>query len=275
MKKYSCIFILLLAIAAGCKKADYLMYNSGARIQLKDTIPMSYTFVYEDAKVARDTILIDLKTIGGITDFNRAVTVQQIPEYDITYKYDPITNKVIDSTVTPKPYAAVPGKHYVPFTDAGAQAIMFVQADSATGKLPIILLRDTSLKTNSYRLRIRLTADDQFAIGEKNAIEKTIIFSDKLERFDSWKVDNYTAPAYSVFGKYSTGKHQFMIDVLKTRIDEAWYQAIAAVQAQQHYKNLLRDALTAFNTDPANLASGKAPVRETSDPNSAIISFPN
>lgn len=275
MKKYSCIIVILLAITAGCKKADYMMYSGGVHIQLKDTLAMSYTFIYEDAAVTRDTVLIDLKTIGGIADHNRAVTVEQIPEYDITYKYDPTTNKVTDSTVTPKPYTAVAGKHYIPFTDKGAQAIMFIAADSATGKLPIILLRDTSLKTNSYRLRIRLTANDEFAIGEKYAIERTIIFSDKLERFDSWKVDNYTAPAYSYFGKYSTGKHQFMIDVLKTRIDEAWYQAIVAVQAPQHYKNLLRDALNAFNTDPANIASGKAPVRETSDPNSLVISFPN
>lgn len=275
MKKYSCIIVILLAIAAGCKKADYMAYSGGIHIQLKDTLALSYTFIYEDATVTRDTFLVDLKTIGGIVDHNRTYTVEQVPEYDKTYKYDPNTNKVIDSTLTPKPYTAVAGKHYVPFTDKGAQAIMFIATDSATGKLPIILLRDTSLKTNSYRLRIRLTANDEFAIGEKYAIEKTIIFSDKLERFDSWKVDNGTAPAYNTFGKYSTGKHQFMIDVLKTRIDEAWFQAISVIQAQQHYKNLLRDALTAFNTDPANLASGKAPVRETSDPNSLVISFPN
>jgi hypothetical protein len=275
MKKYSCIIVILLAIAAGCKKADYMAYSGGIHIQLKDTLAMNYTFIYEDAAVTRDTVLFDLKTIGGIVDRNRTYTVEQIQEFDKTYKYDPVTNKVIDSTITPKPYTAVAGKQYVPFTDQGAQAIMFIAADSATGKLPLILLRDTSLKTNSYRLRIRLTANDEFAIGEKYAIERTLIFSDRLERFDSWKVDNGTAAAYSVFGKYSTGKHQFMIDVLKTRIDETWYQAIAAVQAQQHYKYLLRDALNAFNTDPANMASGKAPVRETSDPNSLVISFPN
>jgi hypothetical protein len=275
MKKYSCIIVILLAVATSCKKADYQQYNSGAHIQLKDTIATSFSFVYENAAVSRDTIYIDLKTIGGIADHNRTVTVEQVPEYDKTYKYDPNTNKPIDSTVTEKPFKAVPGKHYVPFDDKGMQAIMVVKTDSATGKLPIILLRDTSLKSNSYRLRIRLTASDEFATGERYAIEKTIIFSDRLERFDSWKVDNGTAPAYTTFGKYSTGKHQFMIDVLKVKIDETWFQAVLAAQATSHYKNLLRDALNAFNTDPANIASGKAPVRETSDPNSLAISFPN
>ena len=275
MKKYSCIIVILLAVATGCKKAAYLQYDSGARIQLKDTIAATFSFVYEDVAVTRDTIYIDLKTIGGIADHNRTVTVQQVPEYDKTYKYDPNTNKPIDSTVTEKPFKAVAGKHYMAFDDKGMQAIMVIKTDSATGKLPIILLRDTSLKSNSYRLRIRLTASDEFATGEKNAIEKTIIFSDRLERFDSWKVDNGTAPAYTAFGKYSTGKHQFMIDVLKVKIDEAWFQAALAAQATGHYKNLLRDALNAFNTDPANISSGKAPVRETSDPTSLAISFPN
>ena len=274
MKKYSCIIVILLAVTIGCKKSPYLMYSDGTRIQIADTSTQSFSFFYEAATVTRDTVYVKLNTIGGITDRNRTVTVEQIPEFDYTYKYDPVTNKVIDSTANPRPNAAVAGKHYVSFTDPGAQAIMFVQADSAIGRLPIILIRDTSLKSNTYRLRLRITANDEFMLGEKNFMEKTIVFSDKLERFESWKNDN-TAPAVGTLGKYSTGKHQFMIDVLKVQIDEAWWQAILAAQATTHYKNYLRDALLAFNTDPANIASGKAPVRESKDPNSAPITFPN
>jgi hypothetical protein len=274
MKKYSFIIVMLLAVTIGCKKAGYLMYNDGHRIQITDTSTQSFSFFYEAATVTRDTIYVNLNTIGGITDHNRTVTVEQIPEIDYTYKYDPITNKVIDSTPNPKTNPAIAGKHYVPFTDPGAQAIMFVQADSAVGRLPIILIRDASLKDSACRLRIRITANDEFMLGEKNFMEKTIIFSDRLERFESWKNDN-TAPAVGTLGKYSTGKHQFMIDVLKVQIDETWWKAILAAQATIHYKNYLRDALLAFNTDPANIASGKAPVRETKDPTSAPITFPN
>ena len=274
MKKYNCIILILLAVAVGCKKAAYQMYNNGAAIQLADTATVNVSFIYETAAVTRDTIYIPLKTIGGVADHNRTYTVEQIPEYDITYIRDAATGKITDSTVSVRPNTAVPGIHYVSFTDAGVQSTMFVQTDSAVGKLPVILIRDTSLKSNSYRLRLRLTANEEFRTGEKYAIEKTIVFSDRLERFESWKVDAGTAPAFTVFGKYSTGKHQFMIDILKTQINEAWYQAIAAAQAQTHYKNLLKDALAAYNADPANIASGKAPVRETSNPNSLIISFP-
>lgn len=275
MKKYSFIIVILLAIAAGCKKADYKMYSDGARIQVADTTTFSYSFFYKDLAVTRDTVYIQINTIGGITDYDRMVTIEQIPEYDITYTRDPVTNKVIDSTVKERPYKAVAGKHYVPFTDAAVQNLMVVTADSATCKLPIILLRDASLKSNTYRLRIRLMANDAFAPGETKALERTIVFSDQLERFESWKTDQSSSPAFQTFGKYSTGKHQFMIDILKVKIDEEWFKGIAAAYAQLHYKNLLRDALADFNANPANIASGKSPVRETSDPTSAIITFPN
>jgi hypothetical protein len=65
-----------------------------------------------------------------------------------------------------------------------------------------------------------------------------------------------------------------MIDILKTQIDEAWYLAISAMQAQTGYKNLVKRELATFNADPANIAAGKAPLRETSDPTSPVISFP-
>lgn len=274
MKKYSCIIIILLAIATGCKKAPYILYNDGHRIQIADTTPVSYSFLYKDASVTKDTVYVQMNTIGGITDYARAVTIEQIPEYDKTYVRDPATNKIIDSVITEKPFKAIPGKHYIPFTDPAVQSLMVVKADSAISKLPVVLIRDTSLKTNSYRLRIKLIANDEFAIGEAKAVEKVIVFSDRLERFESWKTDQGSSPAFVSFGKYSTGKHQFMIDVLKVRIDEEWYKAIIAAGAVQHYKVLLRDALAAFNADPANIAAGKAPIRETSDPASPIITFP-
>src|SRR5688572_11057407 len=103
MKKYSCFIIILLAVMAGCKKADYMLYNDSARIQMSDTMPFTYTFVYTEPGRTRDTVYIKLNTIGGITDNDRTITLEQIPEYDITYKRDPVTNKVIDSTITEKP----------------------------------------------------------------------------------------------------------------------------------------------------------------------------
>ncbi len=66
-----------------------------------------------------------------------------------------------------------------------------------------------------------------------------------------------------------------MIDVQNAMIDDDWYKAIAAAGAQTHYKNLFKKiALVVFNTDPANISSGKSPLRETSDPTSPVVTFP-
>src|SRR5882757_1060125 len=99
MKKYSGIIFILVAVATGCKKADYLLYHDTARIQMADTSAMSYTFVYEESTITRDTVYIRLNTIGGIKDHDRAVKLEQPQEDDITYVRDPVTNEITDSTV--------------------------------------------------------------------------------------------------------------------------------------------------------------------------------
>lgn len=274
MKRLIYYTAVILLVASGCKKADYLVYDDIARVQLSDTAALNSTFVYEAAAVIRDTVYIQVNTIGGITAFDRPVRLQQVPEYDYTYVRDPITNQVTDTIATVRPFTAKPGVHYVDFNDKAMASLMVVKANQVTAQMPVILLRDTSLKTNTYRLRVQLQADEAFGLGESKALSRTIVFSDRLERFYSWRVDNTSATAYNTFGRYSTGKHQFMIDVIKANIDEVWFQAALSSGALTHYKNYVKTALNVFNQDPANIASGKAPLRETSDPSSPLVTFP-
>ncbi|MBV7529648.1 DUF4843 domain-containing protein [Chitinophaga sp. sic0106] len=274
MKNIICLCALALMITSGCKKAPYLTYSDIARVQMSDTTTQTATFVFESKSLVQDTVYIDINTIGGITPYDRPVKLVQVPEVTWTYKRDPATNLIIDSTATELPYKALPGVHYVDFNDKAVQAIMVVKANEATAKIPVILLRDASLAANTYRLRVQLVANDQFGLGEKAAREKTLTFSDHLERFKSWQTDNGLSPAYSWFNKYSVGKHQFMIDVLKQNIDEAWYQAANGNGSLRQFVIVLKEALAAYNSDPANIASGKAPVRENASPTSPAITFP-
>jgi hypothetical protein len=275
MIKYCCISFILLALAAGCKRNEYLLFSDIARIQQEDTTEMTYTFVYEGPSVVRDTVYIPVNTIGGITDKDRPVKLEQITEYDYTYVRDPVTNQITDTIATERPFKAVAGKHYVAFDDPSIASLMVIKANQPSGSLPIILLRDPSLKDNTWRLRVQLAANSEFAQGETRFTQRTIVFSDRLERFYSWRFDNGVAPAWGIFGNYSIRKHQFMIDVLDVQVDEKWYQAIFAAGATNHYKLLMKDALAAYNSDPANIASGKAPMRETDSPTSPLIIFPN
>lgn len=274
MKRLICYIAVVLVITSGCKKADLLMYNDMARVQLNDTAAMSSTFIYEAPSVVKDTVYIRVNTIGGITNYDRPVKLEQVQEYDYTYVRDPVTNVVIDTIITEKPFTAQPGIHYVGLNDKGIAPMMVVKANEVFANIPIVLLRDASLKANTYRLRVQLAANSEFGLGEIKAREKTIIFSDRLERFYSWRVDNTTASAYNSFGKYSIGKHQFMIDVLKTNIDDEWFMAALNAGALGQYRTVLKEALTAYNADPANIASGKAPLRESDAPGSAAVTFP-
>lgn len=273
MKRLIYFIAVLLLTAAGCKKSEYLTYKSIDRLQLADTTALSATFIYEANTVIKDTVYIVVNTIGDIADHDRPVKLVQVPEYDYTFVRDPITNQITDTIATEKPFKALPGVHYVDLADESLASMMVIKANHVRDSIPVVLLRDTSLKTNSYRLRLQLVATREFGLGETNAREKTVVFSDRLERFFSWRFDTGVAPAFSIFGKYSTGKHQFMTDVLKVNIDEAWFLAMYAAQAQLNYQNVLKAALIAFNTDPANLASGKAPLRETNSPTSPLVSF--
>jgi hypothetical protein len=274
MKKLFYIIITFSLIIAGCKETDYLAYTDINRIQMNDTVTQSFTFVYENASVTQDTVWVQVNTIGNISDKDREVKLIQVPEYNYTYVRDPQTGQITDTVKTEKPNKATPGVHYIDFTDPGLKKFYVIKAKAVTAKLPIVLLRDASLKNTGYRLRAEIAETNDFGLGELKARAKTIIFSDLLERFYSWRFDSSTAPAYSSFGKYSVRKHQFMIDVSGEVIDENWYQAVAAIQALTHYRNLFKAALNTYNADPANIASGKAPMRETTDPGSPLVTFP-
>jgi len=274
MKRLIYIITILMATASGCTKSEFLLFSDVARVQLSDTTSLSSTFIYDPATVVKDTVYVEVSTIGGITHYDRPVKLVQVPEFDYTYVRDPITNQITDTIATERPFKAVAGTHYIDLADKSLESMMVVKADSVRAMIPVVLLRDASLKANSYRLRLQLVANKEFSLGEKNARAKTIVFSDRLERFYSWRIDGTAAGAFNNFGKYSTGKHQFMIDVLKVNIDEIWYQAALSAQALTNYANLLKRALTTFNNDPANIASGKAPLRETDSPTSAVITFP-
>lgn len=274
MKGLICFIIAIIVISAGCSETDYQLYSDINRIQLNDTATLNYTFVYEPAATIRDTVYIQVNTIGNLAEYDREVKFVQVPEYNYTYQRDPQTGEVTDTIVTEKPNKAIPGVHYVAADDPELKKLWVVKANAATARIPVVLIRDASLELESFRLRLQLAESADFGLGETKAGAVTIVFSDRLERFYSWRTDNTVSPAYNSFGKYSTAKHQFMIDVIGEVIDENWYQAISRLQAVGHYNNLLKEALNTFNNDPANIASGAAPLRESNSPGSPLVAFP-
>lgn len=266
------IYVVCLLGLAGCQEDEYYLFDDVARVQMIGDKEQRYNFVYQDRDlVHRDTVFLTVQTMGNLSDAPRKIAFEQVPEYDITYKYDNKGN-LVDSTVIEKPNKAVPGVHYVSMDAEEMQPLLIAKSRMVYVKIPVILLRDTSLRREEKRLCLKLVGTDDFKLGETSQLSRVVIFGDKLLRpqeWDSW-FERYQ------FGKYSERKHEFMIEVTQEKVDDDWLKLLRKDAAKISYlKNKLKAALLKYNNDPKNLDEGLAPMREDANiPNSPLVTFP-
>jgi hypothetical protein len=210
---------------------------------------------------------------GRTADHDRQIEVVQIPGYDVTYNYDD-QGYLTDSIITEWSNSAVAGKHYIAFDDAEAKALLKIKAGEITGYVPVIVLRNTSLKTEKVRLRIQLVASNDLELGQAKNLIMLLNISDQLEQPVNWT--RYST-AQSYLGTYSKPKHELMIKVLQDKVDEEWLEQMANDRPNLiFWRGKFQEALNAFNNDLVNIASGKAPLREDpNDSNSAEVTFPS
>lgn len=272
MKKI--VFIIYAAClmgASGCQEAEYRLFDDVARVQMTGSQEQRYNFVYKDREsVHRDTVYLTVQTMGNLSEAERKIALEQIPEYDITYKYDNKGN-LQDSTMTEKPNKAIPGIHYVAMDAEEMQPLLVVKSRAVYVKIPVILLRDTSLRQEEKRLCLKLVETDDFKLGESSQLSRVVVLGDKLLRPQEW--DSWYERQ---FGKYSERKHEFMIEVTQEKVDDDWFKLLRKDAAKISYvRNKLKAELLKYNNDPQNLAEGLAPMREEADnPNSALVVFP-
>ena len=273
MKKTIYLLGMLLATMSACNQDDDYPFRDVARVQFvgnseQGPEDMIYSFIWLNEGSQRDTVYIPLRVLGGPADHDRQLKLSQITEYEIQYKTD---NKgyVIDTIKTELPNKAVPGVHFVPFDSPEMQNILKVKANEVSDEVPVILLRDKSLKQDKMRLRVQLEATNDFLLGETTLLSRTIVFSDKLEQPKEWNE--------SYLGNYSVPKHELMIRVVGDRVDGQWLEKGNKDKSFfVYWRGKFVDELEKFNNDPANIASGKAPLRENPDDvNSPIVTFPN
>ena len=127
-------------------------------------------------------------------------------------------------------------------------------------------------------MKVKLESSDEFQLGERGCLTKTIIFSDKLEQPTSW---NYVTNLY--LGRYSEPKHELIMRVVKEQlgdeyqVNDDWFEKGNEDNAIfVFWRSKFVEALNAFNKNPENIASGKAPLREDPEnPNSNLVTFPS
>lgn len=236
MTKYIWAVIVVLAMVS-CKKDQYYLYNDVARIQfgpdptriytpsfnLADTLK-PYTFYYEDAAVKEDTVFFDIYAIGGTVGKDRSFSLLQ--------------------EQLPNTLNAVPGTHYVAFTDARASKHYVIKGGTVHTRVPVIVLRDPSLKTSTPVLKFKVVDDNNFKIGEANNLWRKILITDRLSQPLAW---NASFTQY-YFGKYSVVKHKFMIDVTGEKWDQDFINLVYADSGLLgYYTAIIKTALIDYN----------------------------
>ena len=276
MKKITYLFILFLGIAfTGCQEEKGFLFQDVTRISFSPkeagNYEMTYSFIWGTQN--RDTVYLPFSISGRVADHDRQIEVVQIPGYDVTYNHDD-QGHLTDSIVTEWSNSAVAGKHYIAFEDAEAKALLKIKAGEITGYVPVIVLRDNSLKTEKVRLRIQLVVSNDLELGQAKNLIMLLNISDQLEQPVNWT--RYSS-VQSYLGAYSKPKHELMIEVLHDKVDENWLDQMVNDRPNLiFWRGKFQEALNAFNNDPANIASGKAPLRENpNDSNSAEVTFPS
>jgi hypothetical protein len=221
---------------------EYYLYNDIKRIQfgpdisriytpsynLADTLK-SYSFFYENNAKQQDTLFFDIYAIGGISNVDRAFKLEQV--------------------AVPGADNAVAGKHYKAFSDASVVSKYVIKSGTVHTKVPVVMLRDASLKTTTVTLKFQIVQNENFSAGEPSNVWRKAVFTDRLSQPASW---NSTINA--LFGKYSVVKHNFMIEKTGQKWDNDFILSIMPDYALLTYwKGAVKVALIDYNANnPGN-----------------------
>lgn len=258
MKKH---IILSLAIAAGLSSCEKdlevyseptcrlnFYYDIDATGDFKPEMARStYSFVYGDPDTRQDTLWVEVESMGFVSDTDRAISLEQVDSAGVEN--------------------AVAGKHYVAFDDPQIARYYVMPAGKARTKLPIVMLRDASLKDKAVVLRYRIKANDNFQNGYDPFMERSLSFTDHLSEPAKW---NYAYPYWEVytisfadyFGEYGVVKHQFLIDETGEKWDDEYIDKLMTGDSNYLTYMLRKMAKRLNEVNADRQAQGLSPLTE-------------
>ncbi|MDR0544891.1 MAG: DUF4843 domain-containing protein [Odoribacteraceae bacterium] len=213
MKTYH-LFVAALLLSS-CEK-ELELYSAGAGLNFYYAAPgdtlASYSFIYGSPTAVQDTVWLELETIGVPADRDRPVTIEQA----LTGSND-----------------AQPGAHYIPFDDASLRDAYVVTAGQTRARVPVIVKRDASLQTRQVTLLARIKPNEEFPLVNPGRNRVKILFSDQLEKPESWNASAYLFP----FGAYGPVKHRFMIEQTGEKWDNDYFINVLGIVKDNPYYN--------------------------------------
>lgn len=205
MKSISALLtsIGLLCLCNACEEALPLFETEQDRLNFvveprEETPPIvRKTFVYDPQDRLRDTLYVTINGMGFVRDYDRPFRVEQL-------RLNP------DSV-----FNAVPGIHYVGFDDPEMAGLLVLPAGKVSAQIPIITLRDKSLRDTLTVLRLQIVENDYFKPGDPQRIEQTVEIGDQLMQPKNWVL----------LGLYGQVKHRLLIETFPDlRFDEDTFE---------------------------------------------------
>lgn len=229
---------LSLLLFASCEKdlpvySDHQAYLNFTFNAQSDSTTY-YSFVYSGGK-QKDTVWIELETMGFLSDNDRSFELQQVP----TGNED-----------------AQAGRDYVSFDSEEEKPYLVVPAGKTTVRVPIFVLRNADLKNKVVNLLVEVKPNDNFKPGYKQQNKKLVTITDQLTKPTGW-----TSTIDMYFGQWGPVKHQFMIDVTGENWDNEYIESIVSDYGYVSYlESKLNRALDVENARRS--AEGLPPLQE-------------
>lgn len=197
----------MLCFCSACEEALPLFETEQDRLNFpvedRQEVPdvLRKTFVYDPQDLIRDTIYVTVNSMGFVRDYDRVVRLEQVE-----VKPDSVFN-------------AIPGVHYVAFDDPEMKGGFVLPAGKVSAKIPIIALRDKSIRDTVTILRLRIVGNEYFEPGDRQRIEQTVEIGDQLMQPKNW----------ALLGGYGRVKHRFLIETFPGfRFDEETFDLFRA-----------------------------------------------
>lgn len=245
---------IVTCLFAACEKAEPTLKDVQSQLEFDKRYNESVEFVAQPSEITKDTVYLHVIVKGNAPTQRSYISLTQF-----------------DTTDTDLP-KAIAGVHYVPFDDPQLQDKMVLEPGQLEADIPVILLRDASLKDGIHQLDFRIKSNAYFIRGVDATTKARIRISDQLVQPASWV---HFPPRLRFFlGPYGSVKHRFIIDVSGEPWDDNFirYYINNDLGAQTYYKEKFVAALNALNTERA--AAGLPPLREDPDDATTNVVFP-
>ncbi len=145
-----------------------------------------YSFYIKETSRQRDTLYLYVCTMGIPSEEARPIRLVQ--------------------TDAEGENAAVAGTHYVAFDDPEVISQMVIPAHTVKAAIPLIVLRDPSMKSKEFRINLEIGENEAFGVGldaQKSFLVKVSDITAPPANWSSWKY---------YFGEWGPVKMKFIID---------------------------------------------------------------